>query len=206
MRGAWIGGLLLACGGGGGGADGGAGTNACGAAGTARGAECTGLDDCGAGAANFKEVSFCEHCPWRPDTHVCEAGVCRALALENSNIGTAFGVPDAATGAKSFIMASINPTMADGTRVTCAALLGTCDRVMNRRLNTGNSRFLNFTEPAAPGFAYQGQVLADVGTERLLLVLVTSEAQGKGAVMATGCAEGIEVRAGETTQVSLTLQ
>lgn len=173
---------------------------ACGLAGTKRGNECSGLGDCGAGAANAKQPNFCDNCLMRPDTHVCEAGVCRALG-GTGNIMTAFGIPEAAAGAKSFTVATIHPVMADGSEVTCTKLMSTCGFLMNPAINTTNSTFKRFAEPARTDSVYPSLISAEAGTGRLLFIQITSDEQGKGTVLAQGCAEGLTVNEGETVTV-----
>ena len=171
------------------------------------GTECVDLTGCGAGTANAKTVSFCEHCFARPDTHVCEAGICRELDVSGS-LSFVLGVPPSATGAKSWTQAAINPVKSDGTRVTCAELINSTDYVDNFAYNTGNSNFKIFAsrDGADPGLVYPSTIFADAGTDRLLVIRVVSETQGKGTVLAVGCAEGIEVVAGQTTSVNINLE
>lgn len=165
---------------------------------------CTGLASCG-GMSNAIKVTFCKYCFARPDTKVCEAGTCRAIDISGS-ISTQLQVPEVARGAKSFTIASVNPIMADGTKVTCATLLSTCAYADNFAINTGNSTFRNFNPPADPANVYPAPIAADAGAGRLLVVRLTSEVQGAGNVMAVGCTEGIDVVSGQTANVDLTLK
>jgi len=171
------------------------------------GVECTDLTGCGVGAANARTVSFCEHCFSRPDTHVCEAGTCREIDVTGS-LSFVLGIPPSARGAKSWTQASLNPVRSDGVRITCADLLQSSDYQDNYVYNAGNSNFKIFATPggADPALAYPTRIAADVGVDRLLVVRVVSDTQGKGNVLAQGCAEGIEVKAGETTSVNLPLE
>ena len=171
------------------------------------GAECTDLTGCGAGTANARTVSFCEHCFARPDTHVCEAGMCREIDVTGS-LSFVLGVPPSATGAKSWTQAAINPVKADGTRATCAELTSSTDYVDNFAYNTGNSNFKVFAsrDGADPGLVYPSTIFADAGSGRLLVIRVVSETQGKGSVLAVGCTEGIEVASGQTTSVNIILE
>ncbi|MCK6551070.1 hypothetical protein L6R52_34865 [Myxococcota bacterium] len=184
-----------------GGDDGPTGTNSCGNAGAKVGSECASLADCGAGAQNQVEVVFCEHCVPRADTHFCEAGVCRAIDTDPmlTNISFSFGLPAGVTTAKSFTIASLNPIMADGTRVTCAALLSTCLSDGNGALNARNSRF----NALPAGDLFMGQISADPGEERLLFVQLTTGMQGTGDVVAAGCTEGIDVVKGAGPAVTV---
>jgi hypothetical protein len=175
----------------------------CGTSGEAPASSCTGLDECGAGPQNYKPVSFCENCFAGSDTHVCEAGSCRALDRSGS-LRVSFGIPEAARGAKSFAVAVVLPLMADGTRVSCAALLTTCDSVNNRAINTSNATFQNFVQSpdgADPTIVYTYSTSADVGVDRLVVITATSDTQGKGSGLAAGCVDGLAVTAGETTRV-----
>jgi hypothetical protein len=175
--------------------------SSCGVGGTASGQECTGLKQCGRGESNYVEVAFCEHCFARPDTHVCEAGVCRQLPMELGTLKVAFTL-DAVQGAQSFAQATILPTMADGTKVTCAALLSTCNSINNPAINTTLS---NAKALPGGGDVVISLISADPGPDRLYMVRLTSELQGKGQVKAVGCKEGITVVAGQTVDVSVDL-
>ena len=170
------------------------------------GSECVDLTGCGAGKPNARDVSFCENCFSRPDTHVCEAGICRALDT-SGRIDFLVGVPPSARGAQSWTQVSLNPIRADGVRVNCAELLQSSDYQNNHVYNAGNSNFRVFATQggADPALAYPSFIAADVGLDRLLIVRVVSGTQGKGMVLAQGCVEGIEVKAGETTDVSIVL-
>jgi hypothetical protein len=176
---------------------------ACGLAGTMTGTECMGIDQCG-GENNAIEPSFCEHCLLRPDTHVCEAGTCRALG-PRGNIQTAFGIPAEAVGTKSYTLATIQPIMADGSKVTCAKLLSSCSFLDNPAINTTNSTFKNFDGPASIDNAYPALSAAEAGSDQLLFIQVTTDVQGKGEVKARGCVEGISVMEGQNTQVAIEL-
>lgn len=179
--------------------------NVCGEAGAPLGMDCAAVTECGAGAANHVQVSFCENCFSRSDTHFCESGTCRGFDLELTNVNFSFTVPAAAIAAKSFTIASLNPTMADGGRLTCAALLsGDCPFVNNPAINARNSRFNNIQG----GDFFMGQISIDPGEDRLLFLQLTSGQQGIGTVLAKGCAEGIDVTKGQApgTPVALELQ
>jgi hypothetical protein len=171
------------------------------------GAECTGLGGCGAGKPNEINVSFCENCFARPDTHVCESGVCRALDT-SGRMTFIVGIPPSARGAKSWTQASLNPIRADGIRVTCATALASTDYADNGAYNVGNSNFKVFATSggADPALAYPSNIAADVGKDRMLVVRVVSDTQGKGQVLGQGCTEGIEIKASETTEVNVIVE
>src|SRR5688500_2539096 len=194
--------ILAACNTGGG-DDGTAQPSECGIAGVAPASECTGIDECGA-PNNPIEPEFCEHCLLRPDTHVCEAGSCRMLGA-TGNIQTAFAVPAAAVGSKSYTIASIHPVLADGGKVTCEKLTTGCAFLDNPAINTSNSTFKRFSEPARADSVYPALLSAEAGMGRILFIQVTSDEQGKGVVKATGCVENIAVTAGQTTEVAIEL-
>jgi hypothetical protein len=177
--------------------------SACGLAGTMIGSECAGIDECG-GANNAIEPSFCEHCLLRPDTHVCEAGRCRMLGAKGS-IQTAFGIPPAAVGTRSYTIATIQPIMADGGKVTCEKLLTSCGFLDNPAINTTNSTFKNFDGPASIENAYPALSAAEAGADQILFIQVTTDVQGKGMVKARGCADGITVMENQTTEVPIEL-
>lgn len=174
----------------------------CGLAGTKTGSECSGIDECGTN--NAIEPSFCEHCLLRPDTHVCESGTCRALG-PRGNIQSAFGIPAQAVGSKSYTVATVQPIMADGSKVTCEKLTTTCGFLDNPAINTTNSTFKNFDGPASIENAYPVLSAAEAGSDQILFLQVTTDVQGKGTVTARGCAEGISVSEGQTTQVPIEL-
>lgn len=183
------------------------GTNACGNVGTTTGSECTGLDECGAGAANMVKPSFCDHCFARADSHFCEAGTCRPVAMggDTGFIRFITSLPDGVSGAMSFTQASLLPVAADGTRLTCAKLLSTCSIDGNRNLNATNSNFKTLILP--PGAdSFRDAISSDPGPDRLYVMQVTSESQGKGTVLAVGCVEGISVTSGQTTDITVELR
>lgn len=179
------------------------GTNTCGTAGMPAGQECTGLGGCGQGASNLVQVTFCEHCFARADSHLCEAGVCREVP-KLDQLGTlrvGFSI-SGITGAKSMTQASMVPLMADGTKLSCAALLSSCGWVNNPGINAALS---NFKDLPTEGDSVISLISADPGADRLYFVALTTERQGKGTVVARGCAEGLSVAAGQTTEVPVTL-
>lgn len=186
------------------GGDGG-GPSACGLAGAAPASECTGLGTCGGGASNAIEPEFCEHCLLRPNTHLCEAGACRTLGA-TGNIMTQVGVPPAAAGAKSYTIASIFPVMADGRTISCEKLTTTCGFLGNGAINTTNSTFKRFAEPARTDSVYPALISAEAGAGRILFIQVTSDEQGKGMVLARGCTQDITVAANETVTVPIDIR
>jgi hypothetical protein len=170
---------------------------------------CSGMDDCGAGDNNFKEVVFCTNCPYKPDTHVCEACACRALPIgQGGNMVANFTIPAAATGAKSFALTAVYPTMSDGTQVTCERLLSAnaAFLVNNPKLQTGNSNHVAVPGGSAdPTLTYRVNLFDYPGSDHLLFVQAASDIQGKGTVMAKGCASGITVPMMGTVDVALEL-
>ncbi len=176
--------------------------SACGLAGLRTGEECNGLDECGA-SNNAIEPEFCENCLIRPDTHVCEAGTCRPLGPKG-NIQTAFAIPLEAEGSKSYTLATLIPTMGDGSKVTCEKLMSpSCSFLHNPAINTTNSTFKRFNEPARSDSVYPALSSVEAGTGRILFIQVTSDEQGKGTVTARGCVDGISVSENETVQVPI---
>jgi hypothetical protein len=192
---------------GGGTPDGGTAPSICGTAGQKTGTQCSGLSDCG-GASNLVIVQSCQHCFARADTQVCEAGTCRMLPGGSAtNLSVTFTLPAAGAGALSFTIATLDPIAADGTSVTCAALLTTCRYENDAMLNAVASRFRKLGAPADPSMAYTEPLIpAEPGSGRLVYIALTSDDQGKGTVMAKGCTEGIMVPANMTTQIAVTLQ
>lgn len=177
----------------------------CGVTGLPQGVACTGVDQCGEGTRNHVAVAFCEHCFSLADTHVCESGTCRPHDA-SGRLEVRFRVPVAARGARSFTQASLNPLLADGTRATCAALLSTCDDLTDPRINAVRSNFRTFLATggiADPSVLYTSLLDADIGDERIVLVRVTTRAQGSGDVVAQGCVDAIDVRQGDTLTVTV---
>ncbi len=182
----------------------------CGASGTKSGTECEGLGTCGRGEPNRVEVEFCEHCFAWAETHVCEAGTCRALDnMASGSIKLAFAIPEAARGAKSFTQAVLLPTGGDGAKLTCAALLSTCNYADNDKINARTSNFQPFRGTpggvADPAYVTNTFMSAEPGTQNIVVLRVTTELQGKGTVVAHGCKDGITVTSGATTEVAMTI-
>lgn len=168
------------------------------------GSECTGLAQCGMGTQNFVKVSFCEHCFARPDTHVCESGSCRAVDA-SAMVTIGLMTPREATGARSFTVASVNPVRADGRRVDCAALLAATDYVDSPVYSVGNSKVQTFNPPADPNLAYRTSISIEPGADRMIVVRVTSDVQGKGRVLAEGCVGGLDLPADGRMDVAVPL-
>lgn len=178
-------------------------SNACGTAGELSGMECAGLDGCGAGPQNFKKVTPCDHCLASADSHFCEAGVCRALPTTPAGLGTikaAFSLRQLGAGAQGLAQAAILPVMADGTKISCAALMSTCGFKDSPAINA-----LSSSVNVMPGDVVFSFATIDPGPGRLYFAEFTSELRGRGTVLAKGCVEGLEIVAGETKEVSVEL-
>jgi len=178
---------------------------ACGEAAWAPCDECRGIDECGRGRPNAVPVSFCEHCPLRADREFCEAGRCRSHDL-SGHVRGQFELPEPARGSEGFVAVTFSPITADGRKLTCADLLGTCTATTNVQLNVGSSRFQHFGQPGTPGLLYSFVAAADVGDDRLLFVTVTERNQGNGRITGVGCAEGLSVTSGGMLEVPLTVR
>lgn len=177
-------------------------TNACGAVGALAGAECTGLATCGAGAQNFKKVTPCDHCLASADSHVCEAGVCRAIDVTAyGTIKASFSLIQVGSTAQGLAQAAIYPVMADGTRLTCAALLSTCGFRENPAINA-NSSAQNVTQS---GDILLSLTAMEAATDVLYFAQFTTETRGRGTVLAQGCVEEIVVVGGQTTEINVDL-
>lgn len=176
----------------------------CGTAGTKAGMECSSIEDCGAAGRNAQTVSFCEHCFAHPDTHVCEAGVCRMIPTDFTELGTikfGFSLLGMGSGAQSFAAAAVLPIAADGSKLSCAKLLSTCNYTNNFTLNASSySRQIS-----GGGDTIQDLVNVDPGPDRLLFLALTSDRQGKGRVLAKSCSENILVEKGKTITVTMEL-
>ena len=178
---------------------------ACGVSGELMGQECTGIEQCGGGAENVLPVYFCDNCPVRANTAMCSAGVCAPFSTFGDIDVSPIAIPDGVAGGASFIAAAFAPINADGSRLTCEALKsGDCTLPDNYGLNVESASFSNASGIGA-GFVFTiPTVLATPGEDRLVLVLITSETQGKGQILARGCAEGVSVTQDQTTAVQLT--
>ena len=153
------------------------------------GSECTGFDECGAGAQNSIQPSFCDNCLLRPDTHYCSAGVCVANdPLENVTL--TIGGPEALSAAKSVSIASIIPVMADGTRVTCAALTSGCGFLQNSALNTANSRSAMLQ--ALPAMVTRTAIFMRAEPGQILFIQATDDIRGAGNVLGRACIEDVD--------------
>ena len=176
----------------------------CGTSGAVAGAECTGLATCGAGAQNFKKVQPCDHCFAGADSHVCEAGKCRAIPTTIDAYGTiraAFSLNQVGSTAQGLAQAALWPVMADGTRLSCAALLSTCGYVENPAINALSSS-LNVVQS---GDVVDASTTMEPGAGRLYFAEFTSESRGRGTVLARGCAEGLTIAAGQTLEIEVQL-
>jgi hypothetical protein len=176
----------------------------CGTGGALAGAECTGLATCGAGAQNFKRVQPCDHCFAGADSHVCEAGKCRAIPTTIDGYGTiraAFSLNQVGSTAQGLAQAALWPVMADGTRLSCAALLSTCGYVENPAINALSSS-LNVVQS---GDVVYASTTMEPGAGRLYFAEFTSESRGRGTVLARGCAEGLTIAAGQTLEIEVQL-
>lgn len=171
------------------------GPSACGVAGQAPAAECEGLDQCGAGEQNFTKDPTCDNCPRRADSHLCEAGACREVA-DSALVQVLLTVPAEAIGAAGFTIATLNPVMADGSRVTCDKLLSdACARGSDAALNFTSSTHNPFPGQtgASMDMVYQTGAFFEPGADRLLFVQATEELSGDGQVLAWACLEGLTV-------------
>jgi len=178
-------------------------TSSCGVVGATAGMECTGLSTCGAGAQNFKKVTPCDHCLAGADSHVCEAGVCRMLPTAVNGYGTikaSFSLQQVGSTAQGLAQSAIHPVMADGTKVTCAALMSTCSFINLETINA-----LSSAANVVAGDVVMSFTTIDPGPDRLYFAQFTAETRGRGAVLAKGCVEGLTIAAGETKEISVDL-
>lgn len=166
-------------------------------------AECAGVDECGRGASNFVPIVNCPNCPARVDSHLCESGLCRRMGSAGA-LRVRFSVAASAAGAQSFITAAFNPEAASGERLRCEQLVSSCMRTDNPALNATNVAFQLFSAPADPGLIYVTTFGAEVGEDRLVLLVVTSERSGGGRVLGAGCVEG--VRLDEATPAEVVIE
>ncbi|MBK8013303.1 MAG: hypothetical protein IPK13_18355 [Deltaproteobacteria bacterium] len=172
---------------------------------------CRGLTDCGwacredrargCGVDNAVSVLACDHCPRRADDQVCEAGTCRDLHLNPGGLIQVLPtIPEDLEAIQAAIVATVLPTMADGSRATCERLLagGTLQDI---GLNIVNVRVLPVAvDPlAVPSLS----LLTEPGPDRLVVVLFVDDEDGSGEVLAKGCREQIEVVAGGKTTVGM---
>jgi hypothetical protein len=164
-------------------------------------AGCTGVATCGAGASNQRRPINCTHCFAGYDSHVCEAGACRAVDTTPGPIRVLMGLSGRGSGAQSVMIAALHPTMADGTQLTCAKLLSTCAWRDNPAINAN----VITQAIAQPGETLQSSISVEPGAGRLVFVGLTSEPQGKGTLLAKGCAEGVDVVPAMATTVSIEL-
>lgn len=180
-------------------------TNACGTVQALTAMDCTGLATCGAGAQNHKKVTPCDHCLAGVDSHVCEAGACRAIPTTIDGYGTiraAFSQRQIGTTAQGLAQAAIFPVMADGTRITCAALMADCAFVNNPAINALSN---SVNVMAAAGDVLFSLATMEPGSDRLYFAQFTTGQRGTGTVVARGCVEGLTIVAGETKEVVVDL-
>jgi hypothetical protein len=181
------------------GSDAGVPGNGCGDPGNRSHVQCASLTDCG-GPANYVHAA-CPNCFSTPSAQVCEAGLCRQID-RSGKVSIDIGVPPTAAGAQSFVLATVDPVMADGTHVNCPALLSTCSTLDNPLLNTGDSTFKVIAGGADPAFVYTNVTIdADVGSGRLFVLRVVADVGGGGAVLAAGCIGGLDIASNQTTVV-----
>lgn len=161
------------------------------------GTECASFLDCG--GDNLTTTFACAICPEQAAFRVCESGGCRPMDRTGS-IRALVEAPPTADGAGSIVATAYLPEMADGRRMTCAALLEpTCQLLGAPRTNPVNANILEPPDGVAFGLSYFVAISTDVGEDRLILVQITDRADGEGEVVARGCAEGLSVRSGERT-------
>ncbi len=167
---------------------------ACGERGEAAGTGCAGLEDCG--EQNAQAVAFCENCPLRAVEAFCVAGRCDSARFDGAiDIGV-LALPPEASGARSVVVAALEPVTASGVRLTCEGLLSPgCPGTGDSSWNASNVRFVNLSAPVEAGGSVYGGVgtVSAPGAGKLLFVRAATEVQGRGTVVAEGCAEGIEV-------------
>lgn len=164
--------------------------------------ECRGVDECGAGMSNFVPIINCDNCPARVDSHVCEAGRCRPLGAPGA-LRVRFSISAAATGARSFIAIALNSVAANGDKLRCAELQSSCMLTSNPQLNATNVAFQLFSGPADPSLIYVTTFGGEAGEERIVMLIVTSEASGGGDIMGIGCLEGVSVGTNTPTEVAI---
>lgn len=176
----------------------------CGVAGDAMGSECVGFDECG--IRNVTQAFNCERCPQEAVERLCLSGTCVAYERD-ATVEVGFNVFEHGKGANSFVFAVLDSMGADGTRVTCEALLSTCDVENNFNLNVMRVQVAGAGTPA--GFeenqAYQGLVNVAAGSDHVALLRLHAEGRGNGAVLAKGCAVIPSLASGATVQVVVDL-
>ncbi len=146
--------------------------------------------ECGAGSSNAIQPSFCDNCLLRPDTHACEAGVCVTNDPLN-NITLTIGGPASLSAAQSVSIASITPIMADGTKVTCAALTsGSCGFLNNAAINTANSRSAMLMP--LPDMVTRTAIFMRAQPGQILFVQATDDIRGAGNVLGRACLEDVD--------------
>jgi hypothetical protein len=177
-------------------------TSICGAVDLIACTECQGVHECGRGESNFVPIVNCPNCPGRVDSHVCEAGACRTLGLPGA-LRVRFSIPSEAAGAASFISVALNSVAANGDRLRCAELQSSCTLIDNPALNATNVAFQLFNAPADPGLIYVTTFGAEAGAERIVMLIVTTEASGGGDVVAVGCLEDVSIGTESPTEIAI---
>ncbi|MCB9655856.1 MAG: hypothetical protein H6729_17150 [Deltaproteobacteria bacterium] len=172
---------------------------------------CRGLTDCGwscggqsqpgCGESNAVSILSCDHCPRRADAQVCEAGTCRDVSVNPGGLVRVLPtIPEGLDSIQAAIVATVLPTMADGTRVMCERLL-TGATLQDVGLNVVNVRVLPVVvePPLVPSLS----LLTEPGPDQLVVVLLVDDERGAGQVLAQGCREGVEVSEGGKTTVGM---
>lgn len=176
----------------------------CGIEGTPEGTECVGFDECG--VRNTQVAFNCDTCPQEAISELCLSGRCTPYDLD-ATIQIGFNVFEHGDGANSFVLAVIDPMGADGTRVTCEALLSSCNLVDNFSVNVMNVQVTG--AGSANGFeqnqAYIGLADAQSGEDRIAYLRLHAQGRGNGTVLAKGCSEWASLAPGQTAQVLINL-
>lgn len=200
--------VLVGCSSGDGGDDGDGGRDAgnnvptapCGIEGTPASSMCMDASDCGQTDVRFN----CTNCPIEATQATCVSGQCDTYD-DSGRVRFGFNVVNAGAGGNSYVGMIIDPMMANGDRVTCAALLSTCPIVNNKELNVVNVDVGNPAGGLQQGQAYILTPFAHVGENRIGYLFVTSQMAGSGDVIAHGCTEGVAITSGQQTDVLIEL-
>ncbi len=169
------------------------------------GTECGRLDECeGSGGDLNLGDSACPNCPVEAKYRTCSAGQC-VLYDRSGTVDAGFVANSAAEGGRSYITMVIDPLMADGTEVKCEALMNTCGLIDNFGLNVVNVQLGQPPTPIARDLAFRATASAHVGSNRLVLLQVVSNTSGSGRILTQGCADGVSIESGQTTQVLIEL-
>ncbi len=157
--------------------------------------ECTSAADCGGGDTS----DGCAGCPPVSRGAICEAGACVEISEEVGTMEIAF-LPE--PGAQSFVIAAVLPIDASGGRVTCARLTSTCELSEEPGVTVVAAASDLITTSSVQSLAMD----IEAGDERLILVRLHALPEGKGAVIASGCAEHVVVAQGELTGLSVPIR